>query len=177
MVKTIFEKETEGCGQDDLQLSMWELHDKQLVIELPEGFEEMDEERKEENYPLSGRPEMIVEDGEGKVQITFQFFQKVMGTEETRDVTDQIRELMESAYVQYQTSQIYLDTDGEIPVGWFLMHMNDIEKEHIKAVFSIKKHMVLLTLTYPIEENWKWRVAKDYIFASIKEGNHGTGFK
>ena len=57
------------------------------------------------------------------------------------------------------------------------MHMNDIEKEHIKAVFSIKKHMVLLTLTYPTEENWKWRVAKDYIFASIKEENHGTGFK
>ncbi|MBD5547930.1 MAG: hypothetical protein HDQ97_11110 [Lachnospiraceae bacterium] len=176
-MRTIFDKETEGGMQNALHLVTWKLPDKQFVLELPEGFAEIDEEKKEENYPLSDRPEIILEDEQGEVQLTLQFFYKVMKTDETKGVTEQIHELMENTYVQYPSSQVYLDKNGEIPIGWFLMRMSDLKKEHIKAVFSIKRHMALLTLTYPEEESWKWRAIKDYIFISIKEESNGTGYE
>ncbi len=169
-MKKIFNRETEGCEQDTLNLLTWESPDKQLVLELPEGFVQVEDGKKEESYPSSDRPEIILENKQGGVQITLTFFQKVMKKEDTQDVIEQIREMTENTYVQYPNTPSYLYKNGEIPVGWFLMYMKDIKKEHIKAVFSINKHMVLLTLTYPEEENWKWRTARDYIFASIKEG-------
>lgn len=169
-VREIFDRETEGSIQDTLKLFTWESPDKQLVLELPEGFAQLEEEKREESYPSSDRPEIIMENVQGRVQLTLKFFQKVMKKEDTGDTIKEIRKLTENTYVQYPNTPSYLYANSEIPVGWFLMYMKDIKKEHVKAVFSINKQMVLLTLTYPEEENWKWRTVRDYIFASIREG-------
>lgn len=168
-MRTIFDRETQNSGQDTLNLVTWEFHDKQLILELPEGFAQLEDEKREECYPSSDRPEIILENEQGSVQLTLHFLKKEMKKEDTQNVIWQIRELTDNTYVQYQNTPSYLHSDGEIPVGWFLMYMRDIKKEHIKAIFSVNKHMVLLTLTYPEEENWKWRIVKEYIFTSIKE--------
>lgn len=169
-VREIFDRETEGSIQDTLKLFTWESPDKQLVLELPEGFAQLEAEKREESYPSSDRPEIILENVQGKAQLTLKFFRKVMKKEDTGDVIREIRKLTENTYVQYPNTPSYLYANSEIPVGWFLMYMKDIKKEHIKAVFSINRQMVLLTLTYLEKENWKWRTVRDYIFASIKEG-------
>lgn len=168
-MREIFDGETENSEQDTLRLLTWEAPFGQLVLELPEGFAQLEAENKEKCYPSSDRPEIILENERDRVQFTLQFFQKAMKKEDTQDVIEQIRELTEDTYVQYLSTPSYLYVNGEIPVGWFLMYMKDIKKEHVKAVFSINKHMALLTFTYPEEESWKWRIVRDYMFASIKE--------
>lgn len=168
-METIFDGEAEGSRQDTLNLTTWEFREDHLALALPEGFAEMSEEKREGSYPSSERPKIILEEEQGKAQFTIQFFQKVMKEEDAGGAIEQIRELTSKSFVQYKYSPVYLCEDGPIPVGWFLMCMKDIKKEHIKAVFSIKGFMVLLTLTYPEEESIKWRSFKDYMFASIKE--------
>ena len=174
-MKIIFDGETEGSVQDTINLVAWDFLEKQLGFVLPEGFSEMSEEKREESYPLSNRPQIILEDEQRKVQITIHFFHKTMKKEDITGAVEQILELTRKAFAQYEYSPIYLFTDGAVPVGWFLMRMKDIEKEHIKAVLPIKESMVLLTLTYPEEESIKWCSFKDYMFASIKEDSNGTG--
>ena len=166
-MKTIFSGETEGSVQDTLNLVTWDFHEKQFSLALPEGFLEMSGEKQEGSYPLSDRPQIILEEESEKAQVTIQ--------EDIRRATEQILELTRKSFVQYKYSPIHLYAEGEFPVGWFLMRMEDIEKEHIKAVFPIKEYMVLLTLTYPEEKSMKWRSFKDYMFASIKEDSNGTG--
>lgn len=174
-MKTIFSGETEGSVQDTLNLVTWDFHEKQFSLALPEGFLVMSGEKQEGSYPLSNRPQIILEEESEKAQITIQFFHKAMKKEDTRRAIEQILELTRKSFVQYKYSPIHLYAEGEVPVGWFLIHMEDIEKEHIKAVFPIKEYMVLLTLTYPEEKSMKWRSFKDYMFASIKEESNGTG--
>lgn len=45
-------------------------------MELPEGFQEMEERNKEEIYPYEERPEIVLEDLQEDVQITVQFLRK-----------------------------------------------------------------------------------------------------
>lgn len=168
-MKTIYDREAQRSEQGSICVFTWESPDKQLMLELPEGFHEMEKERREGNYPLFERPEIILEDEEEKVQLTLQFFDKPMKKEDTKEAVWQIYVLMKEFFMQYPKSPVYLNENDGIPVGWFMMHMNNMGKEHMKAVFPIKGKMTLLTLTYPEKESVKWRAFTGHLLASIQE--------
>ena len=174
-MKTIFDRDAEGSIQNTLDLVKWDFAERKFSLALPGNFAEMSGEKQEGSYPLANRPQIILEEKQGKEQITIQFFRKVLKKEDVRNAIEQVLELTQEAFVQYTYSPVYLYRDGAVPVGWFLMHMKDMEKEHIKALFPIKEYMVLLTFTYPEEESIKWCSLKEEIFASIKEDSSGTG--
>ena len=138
-----------------------------VTMELPEGFTDMGERRREEFFPLEGRPEIILEHEREDVQVTLQILNR-MKTEEVEAAIGQVRRTVEENFVQYQCSPVYLETDREIRTGWFLMQMKDIGKEHIKAVFSFKGNMALLTLTYPEGVCTKWHAVWGMILESMK---------
>ena len=52
--------------------------------------------------------------------------------------------------------------------------MEDMEKEHVKAVFSVEERMTLFTLTYPVAKNFKWRPLFKYIFSTVKKSEKKT---
>lgn len=168
-MNTIFHSDAEGCSQEQIGVFTWKDPEQRLSLALPEGFREMEEEKKEENYPMAERPEIIMEDERGKTQLTLQFLNKGMSREETGEAGQKICELTQDSFVQYQISPFYLYENGEIPVGWFRMSMKALKWEHIKAVFSINNHMALLTLTYPEEERIKWQVFIKYLFDSVHQ--------
>lgn len=173
-MRMIFDREAEGTAQDLVRMIPWHSPDGMLALEIPEGFVDMEEHRKEENYPSSDRPKIILEHGEEEVQITLQLFGRKMKAEETEAAVREVRRTVENIFVQYRLSPAHLANGRETTAGWFLMKMKDIKKEHIKAVFSIKEHMVLFTVTYPEGERAKWRIVTEMILKSVKEGK-GSG--
>ena len=168
-MKIWFDKEIEGCVQDLVRVVPWEWQEGEIRMELPEDFQEMPQERKEEYYPYENRPETILENTGGTVQLTLQFSDQEMKEEETRSAAEKVHELTEDAFPKYDMSPAYLYEGGKVPVGWFTVKMEDRESEHIKAVFSGGGKMVLLTMTYPENETMKWRPISRCIFASIRE--------
>lgn len=163
----LFCQDTEGCIQDTVRMVVWQKTEKKFSMELPEGFLEMDEESREEIYPYAERPEIILEDVSENAQITLQFFEKELKEEEVRDALSQILELTQETFPEYKTSPEYLYEDGFIPIGWFLLSMGEMEKEHVKAVLSVEGKMLLFTLTYPAEKNFKWRPLFKCMFSSV----------
>lgn len=166
--KALFCQDTEGCFQDSVSTVLWSMPGGKFSVELPEGFEEMAEEGREENYPYADRPEIILEDVSEDAQITLQFLEKELKEAEIWDAVSQVLELTESTFPEYKASPEYLYEGGSTPIGWFLLNMGDMEKEHVKAVLSVEDKMALFTLTYPTEKNFKWRPLFKYIFSSIK---------
>ncbi|MDE6903578.1 MAG: hypothetical protein K2P76_01290 [Lachnospiraceae bacterium] len=167
--KVLFSQDTEGCVQDSVSTVLWIWGDGKCSMELPEGFQEMEERNKEEIYPYEERPEIILEDFQEDVQITVQFFEKELKEAEVRDALSQVFKLTEESFPEYKTSPEYLWEEAGVPIGWFLLTMEDLEKEHVKAVFSLEERMMLFTLTYPVENNFKWRPLFKYIFSTIKK--------
>ncbi len=165
--RMLFCQDTEGCFQDSVSVVLWNTPGGTLTMELPEEFLEMTEENREENYPYADRPEIILEDILEDAQITVQFFEKELKETEIWDAVSQVLELTEETYPEYKASPVYLYEGGFIPIGWFLLTMEEMKKEHVKAVFSVEGKMTLFTLTYPIEKNFKWRPLFKYIFSSI----------
>ena len=168
-MKIWFDYQTEGCVQDLVRAVSWEWQEGVIYMELPEDFQEMPKERREEYYPYENRPETILENRGGTVQFTLQFPGQEMKVEETRTAAEKVHELTEDAFPKYEMSPEYLYEEGQVPVGWFTVRMEDRESEHIKAVFSARGKMVLLTMTYPENETMKWRPVSRCIFASIRE--------
>ena len=175
-MKILFDKETEGCVQDLVQVISWELLGGDIQLELPQGFQEMTPERRSEFYPYENRPEIILEDMESEVQITLQFLDKVMQEKETRTALGMVHELMEDAFSKYEITPAYLFEDGHLPIGWLLIKMKDRRVEHVKAIFCCKGKMTLLTVTYSMDEYIKWRALVKCIFKSItiQEGNRSS---
>lgn len=62
-------EESEGCTQESIWFIPMSLDGIGLVLELPEGFYQMEEDRQHRYYPRKGRPEIILENGSG-AQIT-----------------------------------------------------------------------------------------------------------
>lgn len=166
--KVLFSQDTEGCFQDTVSTVLWSMPGRKFSVELPEGFEEMSEESREENYPYTDRPEIILEDISEDAQITLQFLEKELKEAEIWDAVSQVLELTENTFPEHKVSPEYLYEGGSTPIGWFLLTMEDMEKEHVKAVLSVEDKMALFTLTYPAEKNFKWRPLFKYIFSSIK---------
>lgn len=147
-------------------------------MELPEGFRDMEEGRRDTYFPLADRPETILEYAGEEVQITFQITGQPMKKEETMAAAEQIREAAEETAARHQCSPVYLEMPGEIRAAWFLMQMRDTGKEHMKAVLSVREHMALMTLTYPEEVRSKWRALWEMILGSMKEEkDHGADGK
>ena len=169
-MRTVFDRETEGTSQEQIRMQIWRSPGEELSLELPEGFVEMEDGRREGSYPLPDRPEIILEHATEKALLTLQFFDKLMKAEETEKAIQQVRKITEESFVQYTCSPVHLTEGEEIRSGWFLMKMEALEREHIKAVFSLKGRMTLLTLTYPQADQAKWHVLRDLILRSIREG-------
>lgn len=174
---TVFDETAEGTRQETVRMTVWQPADGGISMELPEGFSPMEESRREAYFPLEDRPERILEYAGEEVQITFQITGQTMKKEETAAAAQQIRETAEEA-ARYGCSPVYLERLGEIRTAWFLIQMKDIEKEHIKAVLSVKDRMALLTLTYPEDAGFKWRALWEMILGSMKEEkDHGADGK
>lgn len=167
--KKLYSRDTEGCVQDSVSTVLWTWEDGKFSMELPEGVEEMEDQRKEEIYPYEERPEIILEDIREDIQFTLQYFDKTLKETEVREGISKILELTEESFPEYKTSPEYLWEEAGVPIGWFLLTMEDLEKEHVKAVFSLEERMMLFTLTYPVENNFKWRPLFKYIFSTIKK--------
>lgn len=169
-MRTVFDGEAEETVQAMVRMVSWQPPEEAVVMDLPEGFTHMEDQRREEYFPLADRPEVILEYGEEDAQITLQIFDRRMKEEEAEAAARQVLKVVEERFVQYPCSPVYLETGGEIMAGWFSMKMKDIGREHVKAVFSIKGHMALLTFTYPEEACAKWRVVCGMLLRSVKEG-------
>lgn len=175
-MKLIFDKDEEGSMQDTIGVSSWEAQNGSISLELPEGFADMEEEKKKANYPYEGRPEIILEDEGTNTHITLQFMNKELKAADTLQAAAQVCELTKSAFPRYKTSPEYLLETQGVSVGWFLLYMDDMEREHIKAVFSVENRLALFTMTYPEADRCKGRTVFKYIVSSlkIKQGNKGV---
>lgn len=167
-METVFAQDTEGCEQDTVELCSIRLPGTKAFISLPEGFLLMEEERKESYYPSENRPEVIWEKEE-TIQITLQTPDKELRPEETRSAAEQMSKLLKDTFPAYHNTPVYLLKEEEIAMGWFLLRMEQQGLEHIKAVCSIEKKMVLLTITYPEKDSHKWRILARYILSSLRQ--------
>ena len=167
-MQMLYDEAAEGCEQDGVDLMKWKFAIANVLLELPVGMKEMEPERQEIEYPYEGRPEIILENPEYDLQLTFSLLDKEMKPEDVRDAIEAVYDLMEEAFPRYRRTQRYVISEIPIPVGWFLMQMEDLGVEHMKAVFSAEGKMVLLTMTYRADETWKWRVLTKHILASIR---------
>ncbi len=64
-------KESSGCIQESILLTILELDIIGLQMKFPEGFYQMEEEKSRRCYPWKGRPDIILENCDG-VQVTGQ---------------------------------------------------------------------------------------------------------
>lgn len=150
-------KDSSGCIQEDIRLTILRMEKIGLQMEFPEGFYQMEEERKRRFYPGKERPKIVLENPDG-VQITGQAVgQKIMRREELMPAAEAARELAVSTFPQYRFSPAYLQERGEVSVGWFRMQMPDRKTEHIKAFGVVQDEIVMVTFTYPEAENIKWK--------------------
>lgn len=163
-------RQSEGCLQDSISFVTVELNTLSLQLELPEGFQRMEEERLCMFYPRTGRPDIVLEDS-GGVQITGQSIGQKIKAEEVWSAAQALQELTEEIFPTYSISPVYLCREGSLPVGWFRMEMADQQTEHIKALSVIKEHMVLLTFTYPAAEAVKWKSILRYGFGTWREAD------
>lgn len=168
MIRKLFNQKEEGCIQDSVQAVRWKESGERFMLELPQGFHEMTDEKKKAFYPFDNRPEVILEeDGDG-AQFTFQFLDKKLKGEDIRKAIGQVRKLTEDTFPEYKVTEEHLNMEGEIIVGWFCVQMERLGKEHMKAVFSVESQMALLTMTYPEEKEIKWRAVVRHMFRTLK---------
>lgn len=180
----LFEAGTEGCIQEEVEIERWEHPEHLWNMEIPSGFGAIDEEKIREDFPYDVPPEIVLYSEKEKAWITIQVFDKKLNREETEEAGEAIRKLMDHTYPQYEMTPVYCFDEGEIPVAWFAMTMEERKEEHVKGVFSLKsqrERLVLMTFTYPEEEKDKWRAVLSVMFSSIeeerKEGRNGTSRK
>ena len=184
-MRVLFEAKTEGSLQDRVEMEVWKGLGGLWQMELPRGFVPVEEERKRQYFPYDNSLETALFNEAEDAWITVQLFQKELKREETLEAMEKIRKLSADTWPQHKSTPVFLWSEGEIPVAWFAMTMEDMEKEHVKAVFSFPKgagRMALLTFTYPEGSCRKWRPILEYLFSQIKEekgekdyGSNGKG--
>ena len=131
----------------------------------------MPEHLRDSFYPYENRPEMILSDSEGKVQISFQLFDKELRKDQTMQAVEEVRKCTGFLYPWNALSPSYMHWSGECPVGWFFMKMelNNMSVYHIKAVRTVREKLFLITMTYPEAEYLKWQIVLKYIFDTLQE--------
>ena len=174
--KTIYDSQAEGCEQDTVLVVLREFWDGKILMELPSGMTEMEEERKAFYFPYEKRPGIIMEDREQEVRLTLQFLEFGQGDGDVYRTAYGISRLMKESFPQYGQSSLYVSEENRIPSGWFLLRMEDLRAEHMKAVFFPENGiLMLLTMTYPEGECTKWREVCRYMRESVRTGNGGAG--
>ena len=166
-------EESEGCTQESIRFIPMSLDGIGLVLELPEGFYQMEEDRQHRYYPRKGRPEIILENGSG-VQITAQPLNQKVESARIRFAAEEVCLLTKEMFPRYEISPVYLCREGKLPTGWFQMEMTDIKAEHIKALSTVKECLVLLTFTYPARASAKWRSIVRQSFRTFRESGDWT---
>lgn len=164
-------KDSSGCMQEDIRLMLLRMDEIGLLMEFPEGFYQMEDEKRRRCYPWKGRPDIILENSDG-VRLTGQKTGQKIEVSEIVPAVEAARELTENNFPQYSFSPVYLHERGELPIGWFQMKMSDREMEHIKVFSVIHKEMIMTTFTYPSAEEIKWKSMILYSFGTWRE-SHG----
>ena len=169
----IFEEGIEGSHQKQVKLESWEHPEKLWRMQLPSGFQMLGEEEKKQDFLYEPVPEMVLYDEREQAWITLQLLDKPLKREELGEAGEAIRKLMVQTYPQDKSTPVYCQEEGEFSVVWFAMAMEERKTEHVKAIFSLHNQQcsfVLLTFTYPKEEQEKWRAVLPILFSTIEEG-------
>lgn len=161
-------KESNGCIQESISLTILKMEQIGLQMKFPEGFYQMEEEKRSRYYPWRGKPSIILENHNG-VQMTGQATGQKMAVSEMIPAVESTKEMVKNTFPQYSFSPVYLCERGEIPVAWFQFKMPDKEMEHIKAFCVIQNEMDLVTFTYPCMEEIKWKSIILYSFGTWRE--------
>lgn len=149
-------KDSSGCTQEDIRLTILRMEEIGLQMEFSEGFYQMEEEKRSRFYPGKEQPKIILENLDG-VQITGQTAGQRMKRDELMPAVEAARKLSENDFPQYWFSPVYWKEGEELSVGWFQMRMADRGIEHIKAFCVVRDEMLMVTFTYPEAENIKWK--------------------
>ncbi len=169
MAKILYDNEMECCVQDYVSVVPWEFLEGRIAMELPCGFAEMEEERKASYYPYEKRPDIILENMDEDVRITLQLLEREQGSGDIYDVVYDVSRLIGKAFPEYKQSNLHLSEKGYMPIAWFLLFMEDLHAEHMKAVALPEGGgMLLLTVTYPEEKSVKWRQLCKYLLESVQ---------
>lgn len=170
-MKAQYNQKTESSIQDTIILKKIKLDEAGVIIKIPEELSFMDKVKKDSFYPYENRPEMILSDSEGKVQISFQLFDKELRNDQTMQAVEEVRKCTGFLYPWNALSPSYMHWSGECPVGWFFMKMelNNMSVYHIKAVRTVREKLFLITMTYPEAEYLKWQIVLKYIFDTLQE--------
>ena len=176
--KTIYDSQAEGCEQDTVSVVPWEFWDGKILIELPSDFAEMDEEGKASCFPYEKRPEIIMEDRDGEIRLTLQFLETAQGDGDVYETAYGVSRLVKKSFPQYAQSLLYFSEEGGLPSGWIFLHMEELQAEHMKAVFLPENgRLLLLTVTYPEGKRDKWREVCRYIRESVRVRTDGAKSK
>lgn len=167
----LFTQDTEGCLQDTILLKKMTIMENLLTAELPEELDIMPEHLKNIFYPCEDRPEIILSDADGSVQMTFQMFHRELKTEETWDAADALSRCVERLYPENEISPVCLYSHGKTPTGCFFMDMElgDVYVRHVKAVRAVQGQFFLITMTYPKAESGKWQAVLKHLFSTLRE--------
>lgn len=161
-------KDSSGCIQEDIRLTVLRMDEIGLQMEFPEGFYQMEEEKRRRFYPGKERPRIILENPDG-VQVTGQAAGLKMKREELVSAVEAAREMAADTFPQYRFSPVYLQERGELSAGWFRMRMPDRKTEHIKAFGVVRDKLVMVTFTYPEAEEIKWKSLILYSLGTWRE--------
>ena len=173
----LFEAGTEGCIQEEVEIEKWEHPDQLWNMEIPSGFVAIGEEKIREDFPYDDPPEIVLYSEKEEAWITMQVFDKELKREDTEEAGEAVRKLMDDTYPQHEMTPVYCFDEGEIPIAWFAMIMEERKEEHVKGVFALQNpssRLALLTFTYPKEEKDKWRAVLCAMLSTIEEGTKET---
>ena len=167
----LFNQDTQGCHQDSVFLKTAEIMENLLTAELPEELDVMPDHLKDSFYPYDDRPEMILSDPDGNVQLTFQMLHKELKMEDIREAAEALRSCTERLYPRNEISPVCLYPYGESPTGWFFLEMElgDVSVHHVKAVRTVQGKFFLITATYPRTECMKWQAVLEHMFSTLQE--------
>lgn len=170
-MRVLYEQGTEGCIQETVVVEKIVLADGLLEAELPIQLSIMQEAMREMYYPYEKRTEILLADTDGSIQMTFQMTAQRMIRNETGGAAEAVRGCVDRIYPYNSLSPAYLFRDGEIPVGWFTMNIDENGNQflHIKAVFSVNNQLCLTTITFPELERMKWTAIVKHFFSSLHE--------
>ncbi len=167
----LFTQDTEGCLQDTILLKKMTIMENLLTAELPEELDVMPDHLKNSFYPYEDRPEMILSDSDGNIQMTFQLLHRELNNGEIWEAADALHICMERLYPRNEISPVCLYSHGESPTGWFFMEMElgDVFVCHVKAVRAVQGKFFLMTMTYPKTESGKWQAVLKHLFSTLRE--------
>ena len=174
----LFETKIEGSIQDRVETKLWEEPGGLWQMEIPVGFEPMDEETKKQYFPYVHFSQAVMYYEEEEVLLTSQLLSKERIGGEVLNTAQQIQELVKDTWPQHKITPVGRWEEKQHTAAWFAMTMGEEKREHIKLLFGLSARpgkMVLMTFTYPTEKGYKWNPILRRLFSTVKEKKQEGG--